>query len=312
MIFSKDICLKILFPQADYYINNVESCTMQYRIESNSHYNIINNYDFSMINDANYDILFIILPIYDTVKNESNAQKLSNKIQSEIINVNNFKKIFIFDNYDYDYDPSLYFVNDKIDLYFKRNYNKNKIYNEKVVSFPFIMFGEISNVEKCDRQLVSKEIYFSNKQNRIFFTESLFKHEDLQYGIVRDRRAMYYKIRHEIYNPGHLNYYRFMNEIRNSKFSLDLLGCGEPNKRTFEILLSGSLLISEINDLKWPFDETFSSECFFTGPDDFANKILALRNDEQLYNKCLMNQYNIVKKYFNVNSLRNYIVNYMN
>ena len=43
----------------------------------------------------------------------------------------------------------------------KRNYNKNKPYCHKVVPFPFIMFGEKSIIEKCDRELVSQNEYFT-------------------------------------------------------------------------------------------------------------------------------------------------------
>jgi len=58
----------------------------------------------------------------------------------------------------------------------------------------------------------------------------------------RDRLIIYNKIKDVIYNPGNLNYSDFINTIRDSKYSLDLLGIGDPNKRTFEILLSGSLI----------------------------------------------------------------------
>lgn len=310
-VVNQDIGLKILFPEADYFINNTEECTIQFRNESNSYYKIINNYDFTKITDVNYDMLFILLPIYDIVSNtpfyKKHIKLLSDKIQS-IISNNNFKKVFIFDNYDYDYDPSKYFINDKIDIYFKRNYNKNKPYCDKVVPFPFIMFGEISIIEKCDRELVSKEEYFKNKFKRVFFTGGLYKHEDPQYNIVRDRISIYNKIQRYIYNPGRLHYNIFLEQLRNSMFGLDLLGVGEPNKRTFEILLSGSLLISEKHDMKWPFDDEFCDEIFFSNEREFYDKVFRLYNDNNLYLKCLNKQYDIVRKYFNKEWIRNYII----
>ena len=191
----------------------------------------------------------------------------------------------------------------------KRNYNKNKLYCHKVVPFPFIMFGEKSIIEKMDREFVSqKNEYFKNKQKRIFFTGGLYKHTDPQYNVIRDRITIYNKIKKYIYNPGRLNYNSFIEELRNSMFSLDLLGVGEPNKRTFEILLSGSLLISEKNDMKWPFDDEFCDEVFFKDETDFYNKIVALQTDNDLYLKCLTKQYNIVNKYFNKKWIRNYII----
>jgi hypothetical protein len=86
--------------------------------------------------------------------------------------------------------------------------------------------------------------------------------------------------------------------LRNSKFSVDLLGVGEPNKRTFEILMSGSLLLSEKNNLKWPFEEEFCEETIFISHIDYLEKLKLLKNNNNLYNKCLQQQYTIVKKIF--------------
>ena len=314
---NQDIGLKILFPESDYYIHNEEECTKIQRTESYKYYNITHNMDWANINDINYDYLFAIVPVYDAIPGKTfykpNIHNIYNKI-NEIIDNNNFKKIFIFDNYDYDYDPCEYYkseIYDKITLFFKRNYSKSKIYDKKVVPFPFIMFGETAIIEKCDKEFVSYQDYFKNKINRVFFTGTIFIHEDPQYNIVRNRRSIYNKIQHTVYNPGHLNYNTFLYEMRNSKFGLDLLGVGEPNKRTFEILLSGALLIYQKNDMKWGFDEEFNEECCFTDEHDYINKLNALTNDENLYNKCLTNQYNIVKKYFNKEWLRNYIVEFI-
>lgn len=311
---NQDIGLKILFPEADYYIYNDEDCTRHYRINSYNYYNIEVHNDWEKINDINYDYLFAIVPVYDAIQGKTfykqNIHNIFNKI-TEIINNNNFKKVFVFDNYDYDYDPSDYFINDKIDLFFKRNYNKNKIYNKKVVPFPFIMFGETAIIEKCDKELLSYDNYFKDKIYRIFYSGGLYKHEDPQYNIIRDRHTIYNKIKNAIYNPGYLSYDSFLNEIRNSRYSLDLLGVGEPNKRTFEILLSGSLLFSQFHELKWPFDEEFCEETFFKDENDFFIKLNRFQSDNKLYLECLNQQYNIVNKYFNKEWLRNYILQFI-
>ena len=62
---NQDLGLKILFPEADYFINNDEECTIIDRIKSYSYYNINVNKDWSKINDKNYDCLFAIIPLYD-------------------------------------------------------------------------------------------------------------------------------------------------------------------------------------------------------------------------------------------------------
>lgn len=308
---NQDIGLKILFPTADYYINNTELD----KDLSHKYYNIILNDDWSKINDINYDYLFIIIALYDAKPNTKFfKQNIYDILQREleIINNNNFKKVFIFDNYDYDYDPNTILNNDKINIFFKRNYNKSKIYNSNVVPFPFIMFGDYSLIEKCDKDKLSVNDYFKPKYNRIFFTGTLFEHNDPQYGVYRSRRDIYNKIQHFLYNPGYLNYNDFIRTLRDSKYSLDLLGVGDPNKRTIEILLSGSLLISQKNNLQWPFDESFSDECFFENPEDFSNKINLFNSNDKIYMKCIINQYNIVNKYFNIEWIKSYILRYIN
>ena len=303
---NQDIGLNILFPHADYFINNTE-------IDKSSNmkkYNIIPQYDWTKINDINYDYLFIIISLYDAKQGtrffKQNICDILNRI-IEIINKNNFKKIFVFDNYDYDYDPNDIIKNDKINTFFKRNYNKTKKYNENVVPFPFIMFGETSIIEKID----NTNICLVNKIPRIFFTGTLFNHEDPQINYYRNRKIMYNKIKHLIYNPGQIPYDNFINNLKYSAFGLDLNGVGDPNKRTFEILSQGTLRIGEYNDMKWPFDEDFSEETIFKDADDFIKKINNIINDTNVYNKCITNQMNIYGKYFNKKWIRDYIINYI-
>jgi len=307
---NQDIGLKLLFPEASYYIHNTEECTINSRIESYKRYNFTPKTEWSDINDRNYDYIFIILASYNIISTTPYYQENIKNIFDKVINIindNNFKFVGLFDNYDFDYDPNDFIKNKKINKFFKRNYNKNKSYKDNVVPFPFIMFGEKSLIEKCDSEFVNETEYFKEKYDRIFFTGTLFTNNNYN---NRDRLNIYNKIKSVIYNPGNLNYNNFIYTIRNSKYSLDLLGAGDPNKRTFEILLSGSLMISEYNDLLWPFDknECFSKETIFKDENDFYNIINNMSNDNELYLKCLKNQYDIVKKYFNKNWLRNYIL----
>ena len=311
---NQDIGLKILFPEATYYIHNSENCTINSRIMSYKKYNFTHKTDWSDINDVNYDYVFIILSSFNILHNtpyfQENIKNIFDKINN-IINDNNFKFVGLFDNFDFDYDPNNFINNKKINKFFKRNYNKNKTYKENVVPFPFIMFGCKSLIEKCDTEFVNEIEYFKQKNNRIFFTGCIFTNKDFNYNMhSRDRLIIYNKIKHVIYNPGSLNYSDFINTIRDSKYSLDLLGIGDPNKRTFEILLSGSLMISEYNDLLWPFDnnEGFLKETTFKNDAEFFYIINELSKDNELYLKCLRNQHDIVKKYFNKEWLRNYIL----
>jgi len=302
---NQDIGLNILFPEADYYINNTE-LDKSNNMKSN---NIVTKYDWTQINDKNYDYLFIIIALYDAKEDTKFFKKNIYEIlqrEIKIINENNFKKVFIFDNYDYDYDPNEIITNEKINLFFKRNYNKTKTYKNNVVPFPFIMFGEISIIEK-----LTELNLMQNKINRVFFTGTLFIHNDPQINYYRDRETIYNKIKNYIYNPGHLSYSNFLQELNKSRFSLDLNGVGEPNKRTFEILSQGSLMISEYDNLKWPFEETFSEETIFKDEKEFIDKINRLNSDEELYKKCLDNQINIYNRYFNKKWIKEYILLYI-
>ena len=306
--YNQDIGLNILFPEADYFIHSTEVD----KSKNMNKYSIIPRTDIQNVNDKNYDILFIIIALYDAKPEtrffKQNIKQILDK-ELEIINNNNFKKVFIFDNYDYDYDPNEIIKCDKIDLFFKRNYNKQKIYNENVVPFPFIMFGEVSLIEKILEKKLNSEI---EKKNRIFFTGTLFHHNDEQIGYVRDRKSIYSKIKKYIYNPGILPYNKFLSEIRNSKYSLDLNGVGDPNKRTFEILSQGSLMISEYNDLKWPFeeDDEFNDELKFRDEKEFYKIMDKLNKNPDFYNKYLENQNKIFNKYFNKKYIRDYILQY--
>lgn len=302
---NQDIGLNILFPEADYYINNTE---LDKSNNMRSH-NINPKYDWSLINDTNYDYLFIVIALYDAkLGTKFFKHNIYDILQRElkIINENNFKNVFIFDNYDYDYDPNEIIQNDKISLFFKRNYNKTKIYKNNVIPFPFIMFGDVSLIEKIEHT-----DYSVFEHNRVFFTGGLFIHDDPQINYYRDRKTIYNKINKYIYNPGYLNYNDFLQAVRTSKYSLDLNGVGDPNKRTFEILSQGSLMLSQFNELKWPFEETFSEETIFKNENEFVNNLIKLNANDELYKRCLYNQLYIYNKYFNKKWIKEYVLNHI-
>ena len=190
---NQDIGLNILFSEADYFINNTELDKSSNMLS----YNIIPNYDWSQINCSNYDYLFIVIALYDAKPGTKFfKQNIYDILQKEIkiINENNFKKVFLFDNYDYDYDPNEIICNDKISLFFKRNYNKTKVYKNNVIPFPFIMFGQVSIIEK-----LSNSVYLEDKINRVFFTGGIFVHDDPEINYYRDRITIYSKIETYIY-----------------------------------------------------------------------------------------------------------------
>ena len=256
---NQDSGLKILFPESDYYILEEEFD----RTRINNKYNINpivhqkHGNVFQLINDKKYDTLFIIAGLYASLKIYNNKINpfFNQRFQSQVLDIvafiekNNFKHVSFFDNEDYDYDPNIIFddtfiVSKKIS-FFKRYVNKEKKYKPNVLPFPYIMFGHQCNIE------MMTDLYYNNisgqapdKINRIFFSGSPLLHIDNTYGIVRNRKDILNNIKGRInlYNPHNMPHYLFMDVIKNSKYSLDLLGCGDPNVRTFEILSCGSAI----------------------------------------------------------------------
>ena len=309
---NQDVGLKILFPESDYFILEEEFD----RTRINKKYNItpiIHNKDVNVFETIknNYDNLFIIAPIYGYSR-QKEEKNIFLKLLINLINSNNFKNICFFDNNDYDYDPNnildTEFTKEKNIKYFKRYYNKEKTYNKNVYPFPYIIFGH-----QCNIEMITDLFYKNNSElekiPRIFFSGTPFIHIDNEYGIIRNRREMIMNIQNllNIYSPGQLPHEIFMTEMIKSKYSLDLLGVGDPNIRTFEILCSGSLRIGQRSNLKWTFDDDFCEETIFYDENDLLEKITKLENDPDLYKKCINKQNEIVRKYMNINSLKKYI-----
>jgi hypothetical protein len=159
-----------------------------------------------------------------------------------------------------------------------------------------------------DRYSVSEEHYFKEKESRIFWSGGTYIHDDKEYGVYRDRQTIYNSIRHTLYAPGSLPHDSYLHAIRSSKFSLDLLGCGDPNVKTVEILISGSLLIAQKKPLKYMFPEEFAEETEFETAREYFDKMTRLIQDKDLYDRCLKQQFDIVKRYLNLPWLRQYIV----
>ena len=306
---NEDIGLKILFPEADYYICS----TTSNRTESYNHYKFQPNYNVFNITEKNYDVLFVVMPLRHVVNDEIAVKDIRGNYDNfikPIIENNEFKFLAFFDNEDYNVNPNNYIPKPNT-YFFKRNYDSKVNYEDNVYPFPFIMFGQKSLIEKIDRESVSKENYFSNKVDRVFFTGGLYHHNDTEFNVNVNRLEKYNELHNYLTNPGYLPLEPFMNFMRESKFGLDLLGAGNPNIRTFEILVSGSLLLQQKNDLVWPFPEKFSEECYFESKEEFIENLNKLSNEET-YKKCISNQYEIVIKYFNNEWLRSYILSKIN
>jgi len=308
--------LKILFEESEYFAHEPDNF---FSYLTTNHYTKLQNYDaegfmydtnWDKINSSNFDILFIVAPLldyYDPISKEliPYTFNMRDKI-TKIINSNSFKLVVIFDVYDYDYDPNEINKNWKVDLYFKRNYNKKKKYNSNVVPFPFIMF-----LKPCVMKIaLNTKIlnYDKTRKNAVFWAGGLYNHIHALDGIHINRQKIHNEIKDLIHSKN-LPYDKFIEHMKTYKICVDLMGVGDPNKRTFEIIANGSLMMSMCVNLEWGFDnnDEFDKDTFFTTSDEFRIKLHKLLTDETHYKKCLNTQNEIVTKYFNKNWLRGYI-----
>jgi hypothetical protein len=307
--------MKILFPEAEYYAHEPDDF---FRYTSTHHYTKQQNLekygfeyrtDWESITSTNYDYLFIVFPLadmFDTISYEliPYMDRMKERIKS-IIDNNTFKSVALFDTYDYDYDPSIMNNAWRVDYYFKRNYNKTKTYSNNVFPFPYIMF-----VKPCVLGMVlnSSENTITDKINRALWAGSVYNHINEKKNIYRMRQDIYDQIKVHI-DTGYFPENEFINMIKTYKVVIDLVGVGDPNKRTFEILSSGSLMLSMCGDLEWGFEDgdEFHTDTFFKTADEFKYKLDMILNDEEHYKKCIGQQKKIVKKYFNKKWLRSYI-----
>ena len=303
-VANQDIGLKIIFPEADYYVGMIE------RDKSSSYekYNIeICKDAYNNINDKNYDCVFIICSLYDILVNtkfyKPAYRNIYSTFVSKVIDNNKFNHVCLFDNYDYDYDPSKIDITNKINFYFKRNYDKTKTYSKNVFPYPLIMFGDKSIIEILDYDKTHHSEV--EKIDRVFFSGTIFNHIDEQYGVYRSRYILQ-DLLYELDMYASLSYEEYMKKMCMYKFSLDLLGVGDPNKRTFEILASGSLRIAQRNNLRWPCDMEFCEETLFSTTEEFYKKMKILKNNPEIYKKCLDRQEQIYK-YFTKSWCRDYI-----
>ena len=299
--------LKMLFPESEYFSHEPDSffnfvATKHYTNAENYNYTGIEyNTEWNKINSLNYDILFIVVPLADyfdplNIEFGNTLLPMRNRIKGLIDN-NTFTKVCLFDIYDYDYDPNTMNKLWKIDYYFKRNYNKNKSYNSNVFPFPYMMFTKPCILSMCINYKIHNNYV---KNNQAIWCGNLYNHIDNRHNIIRNRLDMYDKIKDTIITLSNLSNKEWIEEIKRNKIVVDLIGVGDPNHRTMEILTNGSLMLSMVTDLEWGFDkgDNFHEYTLFKTSDEFNCKLYSLLNNEALYNEALTQQNYIVKKYF--------------
>jgi len=304
--------MKKIFPEADYYICN------NYMEYNQNRENFIKSYVFNYsdeihkINSDKYEILIVIFPTFDNFKNiASDNSKHTYNIIMSLINNNNFKKVLYFDNYDFDYDLKDYLAVDRDNLViYKRNYNKDKEYSRNVFSFPFIIFGSPKDI--LWKMIESHDSFtdITNRQNEVYWSGGLYIHDnDIGYPVYRNRHEYYKMISDDIVNVS-TDKERFIEKLSTFKFGADILGCGEPNIRTLELLIARTLIIQQENGLKWPFEDGYlvPKELQFNSKEDFKQIINELKTNSDKYDNYMREQNRKFDTYFTSKWLRSYIL----
>ena len=328
---NQDPGLKILFPAADYYVYKTEAFSLSTRMELyKKHGNLEYRTDIENIRSIEGeedDVLFVVAALYNSCRtwnlraNTHFNQEIHDFfwITLDIIRNNKFKKVYFFDNYDYDYDPNQIFIENRVYEFireynihfFKRFYARDKIYCDNVSPFPYVAFGYTCIIDIIGSQY-AKTGESDEKIQRLFFSGGLAEHNDDVYGVHRDRRQSIQKIAEVmgefLVYKNNLSHLEYMEELRKSAFCLDLLGVGEPNKRIFEVMASGSLLIQARSRLEWNFDDDFCEETYYDDHTDLLQKMQKLVSDRAVYERCLKKQNEIARNYMTFDAIRDYIV----
>lgn len=310
--------LKAIFPEADYYgypsNTRFDECIKPMDVFENVYkFKYITNW--STITDKNYDILIVVFGIFDVRECSYNnagpydANVVYNVLEEvrTIMNNNKFEKTILFDNYDYDYDPSTIRPDFKFDVYFKRNYQKDKKYASNVFPFPMMGFG----FPCCLWDLIKRPIVQPKIYNDIFWSGTLFIHDPPVpgYGRYTNRHQYYHEIADFLKTYSGLSYDAFRDIISKHKFALDLPGVGDPNRRYYEILTCHTLAFTHKDcvNIKYPFDGLPLNETIYNSREDFIEKLTKLQ-DESFYNECLEKQTKVIQTYCTSEWLSNYIL----
>lgn len=222
-----------------------------------------------------------------------------------------YKNIYIFDSGDYPfYDDDWYVSNGyNFDRIFKVEYRKiaNQDYGQKVVSFPYMLFGS-----PCATKYLLENYNSQNKPhiNSCYWgSGALLDHTTAKEGmewILHDRLSFFNKIKDNLVVHDRVSFDDFTSRISKHKFFCILNGSGKVHRRLWEGLTFNSIPIIQRNDIIYP-DNMYQPDdyLYFDNPEDFQNKLKELQQDENLYNDLLQKQMDTI---ITKQTLRDYIL----
>ena len=268
--------------------------------------------DWSTITSSHYDYVFVVFTVYDAYGRKPYQHDIALAMLERIyalIRAQTFKCVALFDTHDYPYDPNVY-PSQPVNVFFKRHYLKTQTYKSNVFPFPLSMFGKPCVMWTLLDYIARPPPPPTQKTMNAIWIGGTYTHIHTEEGILRDRAAIHRQICDHIISYSSLPYEEYKRALNIYAICVDLIGVGDPNKRTFEILSSGSLWMSNIQDLEWGFEEGdhFSDLCIFSDGDDFLKKKTVLLGNQDTYQSALQQQEALVRKYFNKDTLRKYII----
>jgi hypothetical protein len=310
-----------LFPEADYYCHEPDAffnySWTQHMNNSDfeRQYGFRYRTDWSSITSDNYDQVFIVFTVYDAYGKKPCQHQIALAMIERIyalIRSQQFKNVALFDTHDYPYDPNQY-PGQPVNIFFKRNYSNKITYASNVVPFPLSMFCKPCVLWNMLNYTDQNSKQMNERKKEAIWIGGTYIHNHVEEGIIRNREAIYQQIRPYITSYSSLPYNQFIEAMQQYAICVDLIGVGDPNKRTFEIFTSGALWMSNIDGLQWGFTdgESFSDLCTFSNGEDFLKKKTLLLENPEIYKTALEQQETLVRKYFNRDALRKYILNHI-
>lgn len=192
---------------------------------------------------------------------------------------------------------------------FKREFRRTHTYDysSKVHPFPFLMFGNTPK-NSCWK-LFEEHVPGNRGINECVWPGSGYTYTPPG---KRDewcgRQVLLDKLAPAIhFTTAHGD--SFFELFNTFKFFLHMNGSGHLCKRFYEGLSRDSLMMMEEMDIVYPFEngDFFAQDCVFKYPKEFFYKLDILKNDENEYNRCKLQQDYILRKYFNYKWINSYV-----
>lgn len=212
------------------------------------------------LSNIDFDVIFFVFPAFldwpDLARNQQDIL-LFKKCMAVIEPLRKTcTRLVLIDNHDYPHDPmenpvvSTY----SFDLVLKREKLTTRTYASKVVPFPFVVFGMNDPIVTF---LTRTSFVNPFRSNRAYWAGTAFVHDDLSSGLYVNRESVVQEL--ASLDSGNFNILRtnvsnarYVRNMKNHHFALNLVGVGQLTKRFFESLSYGAIPLMQSNSLEFP------------------------------------------------------------